>query len=262
VPTTFFLYTVTFDGVDPVPVTVTDRGEGRPILLLHGGMGPQSITAFADLLAGSAPVRVFTPIHPGFDGTPRPERLNSIRGLATLYVELLEYLDLTEVTVIGNSIGGWIAAEIAVLGSSRIRDMVLVDALGIDVPDHPPVDFFGLTPEEAAAHAYHDPAAFRVDPSTLTPEQLAALAGNREALGVYGARWTEPTLATRLSTITTPTTVIWGESDRIVTPDYGRAYAAAIPGARFQLLPATGHAPQIESPALLLDALQELTIPA
>ena len=258
-PTTS-LHIVTVDEIGPVPVTITNRGEGRPALLLHGGMGPLSIAAFADLLADSAPVRVLTPTHPGFGGTPRPEQLNSIGGLAALYLEVLERLDLTEVTVIGNSMGGWIAAEIAVLDSSRIRDLVLVDAVGIDVPEHPPADFFGLTPQEVAAHAYHDPAAFFVDPSTLTLEQLAALAGNRETLGVYGAVMTDPGLAARLSTVAVPTTVIWGESDRIVTPDYGRAYAAAIPGARFQLLPATGHAPQIESPALLLDAIKDLII--
>jgi len=260
VPTTYH-YTVPVDGIGPVPVTLTGRGTGRPILVLHGGIGPQSITAFADLLADKAPVRVFTPIHPGFGGTPRPEQLTSIRGLSALYVALLEQFDLAEVTVIGNSIGGWITAEIAVLGSPRIRDVVLVDAVGIDVPEHPPANFLGMTPEEAAAHAYHDPGAFLVDPRTLTPEQLAAMAGNREALSVYGAGMTDPGLAARLSTITVPTSVIWGESDRVVTPDYGRAYAAAIPGARFRLLPATGHAPQIESPMLLLDALRELTIP-
>ena len=260
-PTTS-LHTVTVEGIGPVPVTLTARGEGRPILLLHGGMGPQSVTVFADLLAGNVPVCVLTPVHPGFGGAPRPERLNSVAGLAALYVALLEQLDLTEVTVIGNSIGGWITAEIAVLGSARVRDVVLVNAVGIDVPDHPPANFFGLTPEEAAAHAYHNPAAFRVDPDTLTSEQLAAMAASREALGVYGAGMTDPGLIARLSTITVPATVIWGESDRIVTPDYGRAYAAAIPGARFELLPATGHAPQIESPALLFDALQGLNIPA
>lgn len=256
-PTTS-LHTVPVDGLDPVPVTLTSRGDGRPILLLHGGMGPDSMSAFADLLAGSAPVRVYSPIHPGFGGTPRPERLDSIRGLAALYVELLEHLDLTDVTVIGNSLGGWITAEIAALGSARVRDVVLVDAVGLDVPEHPPVDFFGLTPQEAAAHAYHDPGAFLVDPSTLTPEQLAAMAGNREAMRMYVGGMSDPGFAARLSTITVPTTVIWGESDRVVTPGYGRAYAAAIPGARFELLPATGHAPQIESPALLLDALEEI----
>ena len=251
--------TVTVDGIGAVPVTLTDRGTGRPILLLHGGAGPQSVAAFADLLADGTHTRVLAPVHPGFAGTPRPSGLDDIRGLGALYVALLEQLDLTDVTVIGNSIGGWIAAEAGLRGSSRVSELVLVDAVGIDDPADPPVDFFALTPDEVTDRAYHHPDAFRIDPSTLPPEQLAALAGNREALGVYGGAMVDPGLAGRLSALTVPTTVIWGESDRIVTPAYGRRFAAAIPGARFVLLPATGHVPQIETPALLLGAVQDLT---
>ncbi|MFC4948597.1 alpha/beta fold hydrolase [Pseudonocardia sp. GCM10023141] len=118
----------------------------RPILLLHGGAGPRSVMAFADQLAASAPARVLTPIHPGFAGTPRPAALEGIRGLAALCVELLAELDLTDVTVVGTSVGGWITAEMALLDASRISGIVLVDAVGIDVPEHPPVGFFALTP--------------------------------------------------------------------------------------------------------------------
>src|SRR5580692_7929706 len=109
--------TVTVDGVGPVPVTLTERGDGRPFLLLHGGAGPQSVDGFADLMAETHQVRVLTPIHPGFAGTPRPASLTSPAGLAALYFELLERLDLEGVTVIGNSMGGWMAAEMALLGS-------------------------------------------------------------------------------------------------------------------------------------------------
>ena len=94
-----------------------EAGTGRPVLLLHGGAGPQSVTGFADLLAQRAPAHVIAPTHPGFGGTPRPESLDSIRGLAELYVGMLADLDLTDVTVIGNSIGGWITAEMALLDS-------------------------------------------------------------------------------------------------------------------------------------------------
>lgn len=257
-PTTSTL-SVAVDGIDSVPLTLSTRGAGRPILLLHGGMGPASVLEFAELLACSEPARVLAPIHPGFAGTSRPEELTSVRGLAALYVELLEQLDLADVTVVGHSIGGWIAAEMAALGSSRICGTVLVDAVGMDVPGHPPADFFGLTPDELADRAYHDPAAFRLDLGALSPEQLQVMAGNREALRLYGGVLTDPGLAARVSTVTTPTIVIWGASDRIVTPDYGRAYAAAIPGATFRLLPATGHVAPLETPTLLLDAILELT---
>ena len=96
-----------------VPVTVTERGAGAPVLLLHGGAGPDSFAGFADQLAARFPVRVLTPVNPGFGGTPRPEGLDSVRKLAEVYARLLAELDLTGVTVAGNSIGGWVAAELA-----------------------------------------------------------------------------------------------------------------------------------------------------
>src|SRR5215469_3945013 len=102
--------TLTAPAVGPVSVTYSDAGTGRPFLLLHGGAGPQSVASFGDRLAGQTASRVITPVHPGFDGTPRPPELNSVAGLAQVYALLLDELDLSDVTVIGNSIGGWIAA--------------------------------------------------------------------------------------------------------------------------------------------------------
>jgi pimeloyl-ACP methyl ester carboxylesterase len=92
----------------------------------------------------------------------------------------------------------------------------------------------------------------------MSAEQRAVMAGNREALAVYsGTTMNDPGLGARLGQISVPTLVVWGDSDRIADPNYGRAYAAAIPGAQFHLLPATGHVPQIESPALLLGAIRD-----
>ena len=86
----------------PVPVTFTERGAGRPVLLLHGGAGPQSVENFAARLAEEGPARVIVPVHPGFGGTPRPDQLASMRALAAVYGQLIADLDLAGVTVIGN----------------------------------------------------------------------------------------------------------------------------------------------------------------
>jgi pimeloyl-ACP methyl ester carboxylesterase len=245
--------TITVPGAGPAEVTVTERGRGHPFLILHGGGGPQTVTGFADLLAAREHARVITPVHPGFGGTPRPDGLDSPRGLAALYGGLLDELGLADVTVVGNSIGGWIAAEMALPGSDRISSFILVDAVGIEVPGHPAADFFSLTMDEVADLAYYDPDAFRIDVAALPPAAQAAMAGNRAALAAYaGASMTDPGLAGRLAGVTAPTLVIWGEADRIADPDYGRAFAAAIPGARFQLLTGTGHLPQLETPGQLL----------
>jgi pimeloyl-ACP methyl ester carboxylesterase len=241
--------TVPVDGIGPVEVTVADYGSGQPFLLLHGGAGPASVTGFAELFAAAHDVRVLAPVHPGFGGTPRPGSLGSIAGLAALYQALLDQLDLTDVTVIGNSIGGWITAEIALLRSPRVSGIVLIDAVGIEVPGHPVADFFALTMDQVFTRSFHDPGPFRVDPATLPPAAQAIAAGNRAAIAAYaGTAMTDPALAGRLATLEIPTLVLWGDSDQIADPGYGRAYAAAIPMARFQLLPETGHSPQLETP--------------
>jgi pimeloyl-ACP methyl ester carboxylesterase len=95
------------------------------------------VSSFADLLSGDRDARVLTPTHPGFLGTPRSDALRDVKGLAALYVALIEDLDLSDVTVIGNSIGGWIAAEVAILNSPRVSAVVITDAVGIDVDGHP-----------------------------------------------------------------------------------------------------------------------------
>lgn len=239
-----------------VPITMTDRGEGRPVLVLHGGGGPGTVAPWADRLTAARPARVITPTHPGFGGTVRPESLATISGLAALYASLLDHLDLDGVTVVGNSIGGWIAAEMALLALPRVTGFVLVDAVGIEVPDHPVVDFFGLTPGEVAQRSYHDPERFGIDPMKLSATALAAMAGNRHALGVYaGTDMADPALRDRLAKVTAPTLVLWGEADRIADVDYGRAFAAAIPSAEFRILPGTGHLPQVETPQELLDVV-------
>ena len=252
---TLTTYRLPYSRSGEVDLLVEERGEGRPFLLLHGGAGPASMARFAALLAGSRPARVITPTHPGFARTKRPDDLRSVKGLAQLYSALLDDLDIADATVIGNSVGGWIAAELALLAAPRLSGVVLVGATGIEVPGHPIPDTSKLTLDEIMSLSYHDPKPFRVDPARLTEDQRAIMAGNRAALGVYAPQMTDPTLAGRLARVAVPVLVISGDSDRIVDAGYGRAYAAIIPGAKFELLAGTGHLPQIETPELLLETV-------
>jgi pimeloyl-ACP methyl ester carboxylesterase len=249
--------TLNVAGIGPVDLTVEERGEGQPFLVLHGGAGPQSVAAFTHMLVEHGGKRVVTPTHPGFGGTPRPDELHSIAGLAALYGGLLDELGLEDVTVIGNSVGGWIAAELALLGTPRISGIVLLDAVGIEVEDHPVADVSGLSVPEIQALSFHDPIPFRVDPASIPDAQKAIMAANGAALAVYAGSpaMADPALLGRLSGIAIPTLVLWGESDQIVEPAYGQAYAAAIHAARFEVLPATGHMPQMETPDLVLQAI-------
>ncbi|MEU8843707.1 alpha/beta hydrolase [Streptomyces roseus] len=240
-------------------LTVDDQGQGRTYLLLHGGGGPQTVAPFARLLAEQRHARVITPVHPGFGGTHRPDWLTDVTTLAESYALLLDELGLTEVTVVGNSIGGWIAAELALAGSDRISAVVLVNAAGIHVPGHPIADTFSLTPAELSKLAFHDPAAFAVDPAALPEAARAVMAANRSALEVYSGphAMADPGLRGRLAAVAAPALVVWGASDQVVDVDYGRAYAAAFPDSEFRLLLDTGHMPQIETPGQLLSVVAD-----
>jgi pimeloyl-ACP methyl ester carboxylesterase len=245
-----------------VPLTFTEQGSGQPVLLLHGGAGAFSVAGFAELLSSSGPARVITPVHPGFDGTPRPDQLASIASLAAIYGQLMRDLGLSDVCVIGNSIGGWIAAELALAESTaldrRVTSAVLVDAAGLQIDSAPIADFFSLTLDQVFDLSYFDPAAFRIDPAALTPERAATQAANRSALQVYaGTAMTDPTLLGRLPGVRIPVLAVWGAADRMVPPDHGKAYAEAIPGGQFRLITDAGHLPQLETPAELLAVVRE-----
>jgi pimeloyl-ACP methyl ester carboxylesterase len=251
-------YTIETADAAGTELTTNERGAGHPILLLHGGGGPQSVDSFAQLLAERTGRRVITPVHPGFGGTARPQGLTTVRGLAELYIGLLDQIGVDHVAVIGNSLGGWIAAEMALLGAGgRVGSVVLVDAVGIDVPGHAVADFFSLTMPEVFERSYHEPAKFAIDPSKLPAAAQQLMLGNREALSVYAGDTSmmDPELTRRLATVTAPCLVVWGESDQIADSAYGRAFADAIPGAEFELLSETGHMPQLETPGKLLAAI-------
>ncbi|GJI89502.1 alpha/beta fold hydrolase [Duganella hordei] len=224
-----------------VTVAVSDQGQGRAFLLLHGGAGPGSVAGLAAALATKA--RVLTPTHPGFNGEPRPEGLASVGDLARAYVDLIARLDLKDVVVIGNSVGGWIAAEMALLEPGRVAGIVLLNAVGIAGEIVDPVK---LPPAGRAAHVFHDPQRYSLAPAT--PEAAAVMAANHATLKVYAGQpfMHDPTLQARLARMPVPALVVWGVSDRIVDVDYGRRLSDSMPGARFATVEEAGHFPQIE----------------
>jgi pimeloyl-ACP methyl ester carboxylesterase len=136
---------------------------------------------------------------------------------------------------------------------------VMMDAVGIDVDGHPVADVSTKSFPEIQSLSYYEPEKFRVDPTAFSDAQRAIIANNLATLSLYagGASMVDPTLRTRLGTITAPTLVIWGESDGIADVEYGHAYAAAIPGAEFVVMERTGHLPQLESPDRLLPLVFE-----
>ena len=242
--------TTTLAMAPDLAITVAEAGSGRPALILHGGGGPFTVAGIAGHLAPA--MHTITPTHPGWDGTPRPAWLAGIDDLALTYLRYLEDRDLRDVLVIGSSLGGWIGAEMAVRdGAGRITGLVLLDAVGIDVASEPIRDFFALDARGVASYSFHDADRFYVDPATIP----AALAATRRAnmatmRAVAGDPYMhDPKLRRRLGGVTIPVLALWGESDRIVTPAYGAAYAAAFAKARLAIIAEAGHLPQIEQPA-------------
>jgi pimeloyl-ACP methyl ester carboxylesterase len=243
---------------DGLEVTIDERGDtaGPGVLVLHGGAGPGSVAGLSAALAEHA--SVVTPVHPGFEGTPRVPWLDSAADLADAYLDLLEVLGLSDVMVIGNSVGGWIAAEMALRDiHGRIGSMVLLNANGIR-PDRADqvTDIRTLPPAAIGQLAFYNPA-LRPDPATMSEEQRAAMAANQQALAVYAGRdfMFAPKLRRRLRRVTVPVLVAWGEQDGIVSADYGRSYAAAFTNGHFQPIAQAGHFPQIEQPAAVLGAI-------
>lgn len=235
-------------------------GPGPAALVLHGGGGPATVAGLAAQLAADR--RVLLPTHPGWNGRPRPEALTRISQLADLYLALLDELGLTDVLVVGSSLGGWIAADMASRDrAGRVGRLVIIDGAGIAVDGQDFVDFFSLTPRQIAEHSWHDADRFFVDPATMPAERLAAQRANMQTMAVVAGDpyMHDPSLLGRLVDVRVPALVVWGESDRVFTPEYGRAYAAALPDARFELVAEAGHLPQLEQPEATLALVRAFT---
>lgn len=232
---------------------LADLGQGPPVLLLHGGGGPQSVRAFAQRLSQHA--RVLLPTHPGFAGSPYIAHVATVADIARLYATRLRRDDLGPMTVVGVSIGGWIACELALAAPDLVAGLVLVDSVGLRVAGEEVLDVFSTPRELMPSLTFHRPERFAAAPETQSLHERDAMTANFAALGHYGRemRMQDATLGPRLADLDLPALVVWGESDRVVSPAYGRAFAEAIPGARFVMIDEAGHFPQIEQPERLLE---------
>jgi pimeloyl-ACP methyl ester carboxylesterase len=237
--------------VNGIKVEAIEKGRGRPLLFLHPGIWLDRNAPVIDKLAEHA--RVIAPSHPGFGNSEQPKSFTTIDDLAYFYLDLLDALDLKDTIVVGVSLGAWIGAEIAIKSTARLSHLVLANAVGIKVGARDTrdiVDIFAITEPELNKLAYFDPTLAERDYKAMAEEDVRIVARNREASARYG--WSpymhDPKLKGRLHRIRIPTLFLWGSADRILTEDYGRAYCAAIPGARFETIERAGHYPHIEQP--------------
>lgn len=223
-------------------------GDGPPLLYLHGEHYFHLQAPFIERLAEEWTVHV--PRHPGFDGRQPPADIRRIDDLGYLYLELIDDAGLDDVTVVASSFGGWIALEMAVRNSARLKGLCLISTVGVKLGDREERDFADLwtyAEDDLAAALFAQKAP---DFGDFTEDQMTAVARDRQFVAYYG--WKpylhSPSLARWLHRITIPTHVIWGNKDGFVSPEYGRSLAKRIPGAEIDVISDTGHYPQIELP--------------
>jgi pimeloyl-ACP methyl ester carboxylesterase len=232
-------------------------GAGAPLLFLHGAGGNPGWMPFMEALAES--YEVIAPSHPGFGNSDVPGWLDGIDDVAHFYLEFLAALDLSGVHLVGNSLGGWIAAEIAMRDASRLASLTLVAAAGIRVKGTPIADTFLWNDEERARNLFFDQTlAEAMLAQPLSPEAEDIAIKNRFATArlAWSPRFYSPQLRKWLHRVTLPTMIVWGKEDRIFPEPYAHAYKALLPQAELRILPECGHLPQVEKTAAFIEAVR------
>jgi pimeloyl-ACP methyl ester carboxylesterase len=246
--------------VEGARIDLIERGKGRPLLFLHAENGIEPAHAAIDELAKA--VHVIAPTHPGFGGSEIPNGMRTVDDLSYFYLDLLDQLDLRDVTLVGVSLGAWIAAEIAVKSTARLSRLIMANAVGIKVGDRETrdvADVFALTEAEYLEITYCDPNAGRRDYKSLPPTEVLAAARAREATArfAWSPYFHNPRLKSRLHRVRIPTLFLWGAHDRMISEAYGRAYCAMIVGARFESIARAGHFPHQEQPRAFAEKILE-----
>jgi pimeloyl-ACP methyl ester carboxylesterase len=215
-------------------IRVMRGGTGSPMLFLHGGGGLGIWLPAMAKLAKS--FDVIAPEHPGFGSSDTPEWLDTIADLANFYLDFLDQLDLTGVHLVGSSLGGWVAAELAVRNSTRLASLTLVGSAGIHVKDVKQVDTFLSNEQQRIRDLFYD--------QELAEAVIAS--SERTAKLSWQPRSHDPNLRKWLHRIKVPTLLVWGANDLLFPQEYAFVYQQLIPGSKAVVLPECGHLPHVE----------------
>lgn len=235
-----------------------DGRRGETLLYLHGAQGLAGWEPALAALAES--FDVIAPDHPGFGRSAAVEGVDDMADMALFYLDILESFAVPAVHIVGHCIGGWLAMEIAIRNTARIRSVTLVDSAGLRLAGVPRADMFICGRDELAQllfagngqEAWQN-AWFR------SPEQEDTYDRNRFAAAKYAwqPRLCNPKLGRWLHRIDVPTQIVWGEEDKVLPLAYGVALKDRIPGATLKTIAACGHLPQSERPDEFVAAISE-----
>ena len=246
-----------FEVVAGCRTRIMRKGDGPPLIYLHGASGASNWLPFMDRMAETHSVMV--PEHPGFGGSETPSWLDNIGDLAFFYLDFLDHFGLSGVDLVGTSLGGWVACEIAVRSCTRLRSLTLVAPAGLRVVGLRKTDIFMLSPQDTLRHLFHDPAIVEQALARLEADpQVETGLKNRLAVAKLGwePRLYNPHLHKWLHRISVPTLVVWGREDRIIPNGYGTAFTDLIPGSRLRVIEACGHLPHMEKPGELASDIE------
>lgn len=237
----------TFEQVAGCKVSVQRSGSGPPVLFLHGARGAARWLPFMEALSGKFDLIV--PEHPGFGRSETPPWLDNVSDLAYFYLDFIENLGLRQVHLVGASLGGWIAAELAARNQHALCTLTLVASAGIHVPGVLPGDIFLWSPVERARNLFCNAnfaeAMLREQPSEEEQDLLMKNSFTTAKLA-WQPRLFDPDLGKWLHRIAIPTLILWGDQDKVMPPAYAQAFRDMIPGSRLEIIPRCGHLPQVE----------------
>jgi pimeloyl-ACP methyl ester carboxylesterase len=241
--------TVTTETVAGCSFRLSRAGSGSPILFLHGAGGAAVWLPFMEALAERHELLV--PEHPGFGASETPDWLDNVGDLAYFYLDVIDRLGLQGLHLVGASLGGWIAAELAVRNCARLKSLTLVAPAGIHVKGVRKGDVFMWSPDETARRLFHNQEL--AEAMIAAPQTEAAqMARMKNSLALAKLAWHprfyNPDLEKWLHRVSVPTLLIWGEHDQVIPPAYGTAFAKFIPGARLEIVRDCGHLPHVEQP--------------
>ncbi|MGH2494155.1 MAG: alpha/beta fold hydrolase [Ktedonobacteraceae bacterium] len=219
-----------------------------PLLYLHGTYLGNLWLEFHTTLAQQ--FHVFAPDTPGFGLTARPDWMRDMSDYILYFRDLLDTLGLEKAILVGHSLGGWMAAELAVWYPERVEKLVLSNSAGIRVKGSPIADLFAMNAQEVMMACFDDfSAAAPLMPAEMNVDYL--IGQYRQLTTLASLAWNpsyDPKLERRLARITCPTLIVWGEHDRLIPPVYAEAFHHAIAGSEVVMLSGTGHMPMFEKP--------------